>query len=211
MIPENLYQTYLKQLLSGSREQCFQIVKQVLDTEIQVRDLYLDLFHRSMYEVGALWESNKISVATEHLATSITESLLTLAYPRIFAAEHKNRQAVIACVANEFHQLGGRMVADIFELKGWHGYFLGANTPDPELFKILEEKKPDLLGLSLSVFFNMDKLLLLLEKLKIHWPDLPVLVGGQAFRWGGSAIIEDFPGVRYVPGLKELEDLIESQ
>jgi hypothetical protein len=27
-------------------------------------------------------------------------------------------------VANEYHQIGGKMVADIFELNGWRGYFV---------------------------------------------------------------------------------------
>lgn len=39
--------------------------------------MYQDLVQRSLYEVGELWERGHVSVATEHLATAITESLLT--------------------------------------------------------------------------------------------------------------------------------------
>jgi len=42
------------------------------------------------------------------------------------------------------------MVADMLEMNGWDGYFIGANTPLPELIRFIESKNPDLIGLSLS-------------------------------------------------------------
>ena len=70
---------------------------------------------------------------TEHLATAISESLLNLTYPRLFAQPRNGKSAVVTCVSNEYHQIGGKMVADIFELNGWRGHFLGANMPEADL------------------------------------------------------------------------------
>ena len=125
MIEERLYQDYLKALLAGKRKQCRDMVQGLLDANIELKTLFTNLFQRSMYEVGELWENNRITVANEHLATSITESLLNLTYPVLFAADRSGKKAVISCSANEFHQVGGKMVADIFELNGWDGHFLG--------------------------------------------------------------------------------------
>jgi len=111
-------------------------------------------------------------------------------------------------VAGEYHQLGGKMAADIFELNGWDGYFLGANTPPEDLLKLIQEKKPDVLGLSLSIYFNMEYLLRVLEMVRGSFRDLPVVVGGQAFRWGGQDRVEKYPGVTLIPTLKELESFI---
>lgn len=208
MISEELYSLYLQGLLSGDRSRCTDIVRDLLDRDIAVKTLYLDLFQRSMYEVGSLWEMNKVSVAVEHLATSITESLLTLAYPRIFSAEHIGKKAVISCVANEYHQIGGKMVADIFELHGWDGYFLGANTPVAALLRMIEEKSPELVGLSLSIYFNMPNLRNVLDQLRAAYPDLPVIVGGQAFRWGGLDISKRYAGVTHIASLDDLQKTI---
>ncbi|WP_244147298.1 cobalamin B12-binding domain-containing protein [Desulfonatronovibrio hydrogenovorans] len=197
-------------LLEGDRAQCFKIVKELLEKDVPIHDLYLGLFQKSLYEVGELWENNRISVAVEHMATSITESLLTLAYPRIFAAEHNGRKAVISCIANEFHQIGGKMVADFFELNGWDGYFLGANTPASEMMDIIHHKQPDMLALSLSIYFNMNSLYQILELIKKAHPGLKVIVGGQAFQWGGRDISSRFPGVEYVASIYHLEALLES-
>ena len=158
MIEESVYQDYLSALLAGRRSECHDIVQKLLAAPIDIKELYDKLFQRSMYRVGELWENNRITVANEHLATSITESLLNLAYPSIFATERIGKKAVISCSANEFHQVGGKMVADILELNGWDGYFLGANTPPEDILQYLQEVKPDLVGLSLSILSNIANL-----------------------------------------------------
>ena len=158
MIEESVYQNYLNALLAGRRAQCHSIVQELLDADMEIKELYSQLFQRSMYAVGELWESNRITVANEHLATAITESLLNLAYPFIFARARVGKKAVISCTANEFHQMGGKMVADIMELNGWDGYFLGANTPHEDMAQLIQEVQPDLVGFSLSILANIDGL-----------------------------------------------------
>jgi methanogenic corrinoid protein MtbC1 len=183
-------------------------VQDLLDLDIDIYRLYVNLFQQAMYEVGELWEMNRISVATEHLATSITEGLLILVYPRIFGAYHNGRKAVIACVANEYHQLGGKMVADIFELHGWDSYFLGANTSPEKLLRLIDEKKPDLIGLSLAIYSNLDNLLNVIEIVRATFRELSILVGGQAFRRGGTELVSRYEGVTYIPCLRDLESRI---
>jgi methanogenic corrinoid protein MtbC1 len=205
---DSVYRRYLACLLEGDRTQCREIVADLLEAKTDVKELYTGLFQRSMYEVGELWERHKISVAVEHLATAITESLLSLVYPAVFSAPHTNRSAVIACVANEYHQIGGRMVADLFELNGWHGHFLGANMALEHLMRMIADKEPELVGLSLSVYSNMPSLLKVLDAVTSAYPELRVLVGGQAFRWGGCEAMGAYPSTVYVSSLSELEDLL---
>ena len=207
-ISEGIYKDYLASLISGDRKRCMGIADDLLKTDINIYNLYVDLFQKALYEVGELWETNKISVAVEHLATSITESLLSLVYPRIFEADHIGKKAIISCVANEYHQIGGKMVADIFELHGWDGYFLGANTPPEDLLTLIDGKKPDLIGLSLAIHSNRESLWEVIEMVHSDFPDIPILVGGQAFRWGGVEEISKYDGVSYISSLKDLEKIL---
>lgn len=180
-LTESLYREYLSHLLKGNRQVCHDIVNGLIESSVNIRDLYVNLFQRSLYEIGTLWEYNNISVAVEHLATSITEGLMSLTYPVIFSADKIGKSAIVSCIANEHHQIGGRMVADIFELHGWDGYFLGANTPSEALLRMIDEKKPNIVGLSLSVYFNIGRLTDTVEMLRATYPELPIIVGGQAF------------------------------
>jgi methanogenic corrinoid protein MtbC1 len=211
MIDERLYQNYLTALLDGNRLKCHDIVQKLLDQKIDLKTLYADLFQRSMYGVGELWENNRITIANEHLATAITESLLNLAYPFLFATERIGRKVVISCTANEFHQVGGKMVADIFELNGWDGHFLGANLPPEEMARFIQEVQPDVVGLSLSILANLDNLKRGIEVVMTDFPGLDLLIGGQAFRWGGIDVIKEYPGTEYISSLDELENLIKGK
>lgn len=208
MLNEQLYNHYLASLLEGDKAVCSQVVRSLLQEKTEIKALYTDLFQRSMYQVGELWEYNKITVAVEHLATSITQHQMNLVYPHLFYKEKIGKKAVLACVADEYHQIGSRMVADIFELHGWDGYFLGSNTPIQDLLSFVEAQDPDVLGLSLAIYFNMQILHRTVDAVRRSFPDLPILIGGQAFRWGGYEIQSKYRGLVYIDSMTELEKRI---
>lgn len=210
MIEDKIYAEYLKALIAGRRQACTNIVQSLLADGVSIPDLYAQLFQRSMVEIGERWERHEISVAVEHLATSITENLMSLTYPLLFEHPETHKSAVVSCAANEFHQIGGRMVADILEMHGWSAFFLGANTPVEDLMDMIHRKTPDLVALSLSVYFNMPSLIRSVERIRASHPDLPILIGGQAFRWGGCEQIARFDNVKYVPDLSTLERIADS-
>lgn len=204
-IAETTYEHYLAALLAGRREECATIVQELLSAGTGLKELYVGLFQRSQYQVGELWEHQRISVAVEHLCTAITERMLTLVQGRVFSRPAIDRRIIISCVADEYHQLGGRMIADFCEMRGWRGYFLGANTPLADLLQLIEERRPDLLGLSLSIYFNLPMLLKALDAVSGKYPELPILVGGQAFRWGAAEALQPYPNASYIASLDELE------
>jgi len=208
MIENETFNNYFNSLIKGDKQECAAIFDELLHNNVPVETIYTQLFQRSLYQVGEYWEMNKISVATEHMATAITENLMIRLQPQLFATERTGKKAVIACVANEYHQVGAKMVADIFEMNGWDGYFIGANTPVSELIRFMESKKPDLIGLSLSIYYNLPELKKTVANIREHFPDLPIMVGGQAFRWGGIEITEQFDNVAYLSGIETLRKFI---
>jgi cobalamin-dependent methionine synthase I len=100
------------------------------------------------------------------------------------------------------------MVADIFELNGWDGHFLGANLPHEDMSRFIQEFQPDVVGLSLSIIANLDNLKRGIEVVQTDFPNLDLLIGGQAFRWGGIDVIKRYSGTIYIASLEELENLI---
>jgi methanogenic corrinoid protein MtbC1 len=210
MIPDALYEQYFNALLKGDRSTCTKIVQDLLDQGLEIKALYRLLFERALYAVGNLWERNKISVAKEHLATAITENLLNLVYPYLFKKHGINKRAVVSCAANEYHQIGGKMVADLFEIHGWDSYFLGANTPTDQMVSFIHEIKPDILGLSLSIYFNLPALKREIEAINTHFPNLEIIIGGQAFAWGDVPSLNRFKNLSYLSSLDELEKQLEA-
>ena len=72
----------------------------------------------------------------------------------------------------------------------------------------IDEKKPELVGVSLAVYSNLPNLLQVLGAVTSTYPKLRILVGGQAFRWGGCDAVSDYPNAVYVPSMSELEALL---
>lgn len=201
---------FLNSLLSGNRKICSAIIHEHINNNVSIEKLYEELLKISLYKIGELWEFNKISVATEHLASAIVEAILNEIYPEIISKEKTEKSVVVSCVENEFHQIGIKMVSDIFELNNWNSYFLGANTPTNELISFAKIIKPDIFAISLSIYFNIPILEAMIQKIRTEFPDLIILVGGQAFRKGGQNAIAKYPNVTYLPDLHSIDLYIKN-
>lgn len=205
LLSEEIYRRYLSSLLAGDRLACRSIALSLLDQNIPLLTLYTDLFQRSMYEVGDRWERNLISVVTEHIATSITENVIAMAYPRLFAHPKTGKSALVSCVADEYHQIGGRMVADYFEMQGWDSYFAGANQPLVDLLRFVRERQPDVVALSAAICMNLPTLVEAVEAILACSAKPRIIVGGQAFRSGGVSLFQGFPRVAQLSTFTDLE------
>jgi methanogenic corrinoid protein MtbC1 len=207
-INKDIFNRYMKSLLSGDKASCGQVIQDLLKKKTDIKDIYINLLQQSMYKIGSLWEKNKISIATEHLATAITESLLGLIYPTLFSTNRTGKKAVICCVPNEYHQIGARMVADMFELYGWDSYFLGGNTPLGSLLDFVNKTKPHLIGISLSLRENSQYLEKIVQKIRLRFKRIDIIVGGQAFLYGAQDLLKKLPEVHYIAEIQNLETAV---
>lgn len=205
-ISEAMYRHYVDALVAGDRHACKRLTEEAKRAGTTIKEIYTDLFQPALYQIGHLWEYNRISVATEHMATSITEGLMNSLYADIAPSRTRTaRKAVITSVEGELHQVGAKMVADVFEMEGWDALYLGANTPTGELIRFCTDVSPSAIALSLSVYFHMPNLEKMLTEIRARFPGLPVIIGGQAFRHGGSEVVRVFDGVVLLPSLDALE------
>jgi hemerythrin-like metal-binding protein len=207
---EKNFTAYLDRLLQGDLRGCGLIVQHFLAEGISLRNLYVNLFQRSLYRTGELWMKNRISVATEHLATTITESMMTLVHPTLLDSPRNGKRVLITCVCGESHQLGARMVSDTFECLGWEAFFLGANTPVEGLLNLIGEKQPDVLCLSVSLSSHIGQFKETVKKTRCLFPELDILAGGQAFQPDGFEVVHD-THLRYLRSLDDLETWIASR
>lgn len=194
-VGEDLYRQYLRYLLEGDLPQCRILVQRLLQDGVSLQRVYVDLLQRALYEVGDLWAASRISVAAEHMASAQTEDLMRMAYPFVLNTPKTGRKAILSCTADEYHQIGGHMVADLMELQGWEVAFLGANSPVDSMVLLIEQLRPHLLGLSVTMPSNLPRLDAVIRAVRERFAGLPIVVGGQAFRLAGAAELSPVPGV----------------
>jgi methanogenic corrinoid protein MtbC1 len=72
-------------------------------------------------------------------------------------------------------------------MNGWNVTFLGANTPEADLLDMLRTDPPDLLGISVSMVFNLKHVRNLVAQIRgcPELSEMKILIGGQ-----GTAGIE---------------------
>lgn len=170
-------------LLNGDITECLKISSEFIKTENDIPVFYQYIIHPAMYDVGILWEKDEISVAQEHLASAIVTRLLASITTRSSRTEKNKGKLLITSSPNEFHQIGAWMISDVFELNGWDVRFLGADTPKNELFRLTRDFMPDVIAVSVTMPFNVDKAAEIISEIK-NSEDLKtvkVLVGGRVF------------------------------
>jgi methanogenic corrinoid protein MtbC1 len=146
-----IYDEYVAALRDGDRRRSLNIARAALDAGVDIRDLYMDVFQPSMHEIGRLWETNEITVAQEHLATAITQSVMAQLYAHVFAKPSRGKTMVATCIGGELHELGIRMVADFFEIEGWDVYYLGANMSVEDVVNMVNDRRADILAISVTL------------------------------------------------------------
>jgi len=192
-------------LIAGDQVQAEDIARGLIEDGIALADLYVDVMYPALVEVGDRWASGELTVADEHLATSIVEALMTRIGGRPDRAPARDRERVVmAGVELEGHVVGLRMLADLAEDAGFDVRYLGASVPLDALLDLVARLQPDVVCLSVSVATPSLSLVEAVEAL-IGRGDLNVLVGGS----GVPAALREDPRVHYAPDVREALDVLE--
>lgn len=175
--------TYLEYLLEGKRRDATLLISDLVQQGISIKDVYQHVFQVSQYEVGRLWQNNKITMAQEHYCTAATQQIMSGLYQHIFSAKRRGKTLVACTISGELHEMGIRMVSDFFEMDGWDTYYLGANMPDKELKESLIAYKADVLAISVSLPTNVSKAALLIKKIRdsSDLKNIKIIVGRYPF------------------------------
>jgi methanogenic corrinoid protein MtbC1 len=179
-----LLQRYLAAQLAGDRREALRLlVDNGLLRGIPLQDIHLKIIQPAQYEIGRLWQENRISVAQEHLATAISQLALSHLYRHLPRDPSNGKVIMVSCVEGELHEVGARMASDFLEMAGFDVRFLGANVPTSHLVRMVREQTPDLLALSVSMTYHLPALRTALAQVQATAPRLHVAVGGLAFTW----------------------------
>lgn len=181
------HEAYLRALLTGDRRAALSAAAAPLDAGGTVVETYEGVIAAAQYEIGRLWETSRITVADEHVATAITQFVLSRLYDRLPIPAARRGRALVSGVRGELHQVGGHMVADVLEADGWSTRFLGSDLPDADIVASALEHRPDLIALTVTMPDNLGPLTDVVGQLRDVLPAARILVGGGAFRGAPEA------------------------
>lgn len=174
---------YLEQVMTGARGDALALLRDAFEAGTSIRDIYVDVFQGVLYEIGRLWDENRISVAHEHLCAVAVEVAMAHFLPHVCSSARTGMRMVAACVPGERHSIGARMVADFFEMAGWDSTYLGADIPTESVARLVLESGASLVALSASTDSSVAAVAEAVDRLRAELPaDIIILVGGRPFQ-----------------------------
>jgi methanogenic corrinoid protein MtbC1 len=168
---------YAARLLEGDLDGARQQIEALLTT-CSPRQIILDVIAPGQAEIGRRWEDNRISVADEHVATSITDVVLA----QLGAATPSPTSGAtiaVSCVEGDWHVVPARMAAELLRTEGYRVRFLGGSLPADHLQRYLAELQPTAVCLSCSLPLFLPGALRSVEA--AHRGGIPVMAGGRGF------------------------------
>jgi len=101
-------------------------------------------------EVGNLWHDGTITVAQEHFGTSQVKQKIYAAINQLPHLEGGPKM-VVACPANEWHEIAAMTAAYLCRTRGCRVHYLGPNLPIAELEHYCHKIQPGSVLLSMTV------------------------------------------------------------
>lgn len=164
-------------LTKGDLDRCLDIFESFEKTNA-LNVFYDSVLKPIMYKIGDLWESNELSVATEHVSSNIAKELVSIITERNSILKKKNK--ILVCTpSGEEHNLGCNVIQSFLQSKGYTVYNISPSAPTESVLSFIDEKKPHAIFVSITLEDNIKSGQRLVSKINSEY-NVPVLVGGQA-------------------------------
>lgn len=161
--------------------------------KIDVVDLYAYVLTPVLNELKCDIDDKRICIWQEHVKTAIVRTVVENCYPYVIAKKEQlnkrlDKKVAVVCPPDEYHDIGAKMIADLFTISGFDTIFVGSGTPYQDFYNAITLIKPCMVAISVSNYFNLVAAKRMIEEIKktVDYP-VKVIVGGHAFSQDGEA------------------------
>ncbi len=179
---------FISALDSQDKERAVMVCKESLESgNVEVIDLYLDILTPALRSWDCDYASDRLCIWNEHIRSSIVRTVMECCFPYIVKkrrdnGSEKNDQTVaVLCPPEEYHEIGARMISDIFTIAGYNSIFVGANTPLDTFLEAAKKLSPMYVAISVSNYYNLINTRRMISRIKEAGGKSRVVVGGNAF------------------------------
>ncbi|MBN1527712.1 MAG: B12-binding domain-containing protein [Thermoleophilaceae bacterium] len=207
LVAEALSDRFGMALLAGDLKGAEEIAREALELTLDEAMLYDSVVRPAMHRVGVLWAAGEISVAHEHLATTIATRVLVLAHELAGMPEHRvDQRVMLAGVEGEQHVMALDMAAKLLESAGYEVLELGPDVPTSALTGIVEEHRPSLFALTATMPEAGRRVPIVLDSVLGAGGDVGLILGGEGVPPG----LELAPRVSVVESVARVVDAADA-
>lgn len=172
-------QILYKKLIDGDIQSSIKIYEEYIKI-FSPGDFFDKILRPVMYKIGEDWANNTISIATEHVASNVAQTLVKIIMDKVTG--NANKKKILICVPlGEEHHLGCDVLETYLSIKGFKVYNMSTSIPTESILSFIEYNNPDIVLISITLEDNISAGQRLVKKIKEQY-DIPILVGGIAFQ-----------------------------
>jgi methanogenic corrinoid protein MtbC1 len=172
---------YADALLRGEPRAAEAVIREAIEADLGEALIDDHVIRPALVLVGDLWADGRITIAEEHLATSISRRVLMLQREAFRVVRQRSSQRVVLAGAQgEHHVVGLEMAASVILHAGYDVRMLGADLPVVELASVLDGHRPAVVGLTVATPVSAANLPAAFDAVRSISPDTGILVGGRA-------------------------------
>ena len=146
-------QELFKKLTSGNIEECIKIYKSYVEI-FNIADFFDKILRPVMAKIGKDWDTGKLTIATEHVASNIAQTLVKIIMDQ--SSGTGNKKKVMICVpVGEEHHIGCDVLETYLTIKGFKVFNMGTSIPTESIMGFINMKKPDIVLISITIQDNI--------------------------------------------------------
>jgi methanogenic corrinoid protein MtbC1 len=166
-------------LTEGDPRAAERVVRDAIEAGVPEAVLDAELLAPAMHRIGDLWESGRISVADEHLATDIAFRVLGMQHDAFQEERRRSRQRImLTAIESERHVLGLQMAAHLLLHAGFDVRLLGADLPISSIRAVVERHRPAVVGFTTTM--PNARISDAIAEARLGAPSVGVMIGGPA-------------------------------
>lgn len=205
-----LFKQYMEHLFAGKRCEARETVMAAQDRGIAARTLVTSVIWPAMEQIERLYREGQINRIQEHMATRINRMIADQLQACMARKPKCGKRMIVMCGDGEAEELGAQMVADLFEVDGWHVWFLGAGVPNDEVAQLCGKLEPDVLccyGTQPAGVPPTRRLIDMVREINAV-PDMQVLVVGGVFA-RAEGLAEEIRADLFAPDIRGAVKVVE--
>jgi MerR family transcriptional regulator, light-induced transcriptional regulator len=210
---ESLQDTFLEKLRNYELNELINIYDDYTKSVYSLLDFYENLLIPILHQIGDQWAKGEIDVATEHICSNATITLIDLINQKninkkISKSSSTDRPIILCTPEGELHSIGCKIIESLLIEKGHQVYNLTSPLPTNSIGSYLYNIDPNIIIISVTLEENINSTIRFIQEIRQYF-NIPIIIGGNAIKLVSKSqikLLEKYNKIYF--NLEKLSDMI---
>jgi MerR family transcriptional regulator, light-induced transcriptional regulator len=191
---ESLQERLFEKLKNYELNELIKIYNEYTKSIYSLLDFYEKLLIPILYKIGDQWAKGEIDVATEHVCSNATITLIDLINQKninkkIPESSSTNRPIILCTPEGELHSIGCKIIESLLLEKGYDVYNITSSLPINSIESYLYNIDPSIIIISVTLEDNINSVIRFIKEIRQSFKR-PIIVGGNAIKLAPKSQIQ---------------------